>query len=69
MIVILLDAYKIIYGGDGKVVALKSTERKGRAAYSYGVEIEEDGEFIKERQSIYLYLHKPKGSNKLEIIR
>ncbi|WP_148639422.1 hypothetical protein [Aquimarina longa] len=64
-----MDKYKIIFGGDGKVVTLKSIDRKGRAAYSYGVEVEMSGKMRKERQSKYLHLHKPKGSNKLEIIR
>ncbi|WP_148639237.1 hypothetical protein [Aquimarina longa] len=64
-----MDKYKMIFGGDGKVVTLKSIDRKGRAAYSFGAKFDRNGKMRKVRQSRYLYLHKPKGSNKLEIIR
>ncbi len=64
-----LDKYKILYGGNGKTVTLKSIEREGRSAFSYGLEINYDGRREKARSSRYLQLHKPKGSSKLEIIR
>ncbi len=64
-----LDIYKIKLEGNGKLAVLKSTERKGKAAYSFGVKIERNGKYRKVRRSKHLYLHKPKGSNKLEIIR
>ncbi|CAM1348157.1 hypothetical protein [Tenacibaculum ascidiaceicola] len=64
-----LDKYKMIFGGKGRIVALKSIERTGRAAFSFGVNKIRDGKLKKTRSSRYIYLHKPKGSNKLEIIR
>lgn len=64
-----LDPYDMIFGGDGKVVTLKSTVELGGSAFSYGVEEIENGDSFKFREYTYIYLHKPKGSNKLEIIR
>ncbi|CAM1348161.1 conserved exported hypothetical protein [Tenacibaculum ascidiaceicola] len=64
-----LDPYEIIFGGDGRMVSLKSKESRGSSAFSFGIESKEDGEFIKYRYYYFVYLHKPKGSNKLEIIR
>ncbi|MDO6676441.1 hypothetical protein Q4517_12890 [Tenacibaculum sp. 1_MG-2023] len=59
----------MIFGGKGRIVALKSIERTGRAAFSFGVNKIRDGKLKKTRSSRYIYLHKPKGSDKLEIIR
>ncbi|WP_062060111.1 hypothetical protein [Aquimarina longa] len=64
-----LDKYKIILGAEGRVVSLKSIERKGKSAFSFIQNIDYNGRRVKSRSSRYLYLHKPKGSNKLEIIR
>ncbi|WP_417786325.1 hypothetical protein [Tenacibaculum sp.] len=64
-----LDKYKMIFGGKGRIVALKSIERTGRAAFSFGINDTYLGKKRKTRISRYIYLHKPKGSNKLEIIR
>ncbi len=64
-----LDKYKIIFSGDGKVVSLQSTERRGKSAFSFIENIDYQGERQKVRTSRFIYLHKPKGSNKLEIIR
>ncbi|WP_062060109.1 hypothetical protein [Aquimarina longa] len=64
-----LDKYEIVFGGDGKVVTLKSTERLGMSAYSFAQNKDRNGKRAKARTSYYLFLHKPKGSNKLEIIR
>ncbi|WP_062055689.1 hypothetical protein [Aquimarina longa] len=64
-----LDEYEIIFGGDGKVVTLKSVERLGMSAYSFAQNKNRNGKRAKARTSYYLFLHKPKGSNKLEIIR
>ena len=64
-----LDKYQILFGDDGKTVTLKSLERKGRSAFSYGINEDYDGEEVEFRISRYLYLHKPKGSNSLEIIK
>ena len=55
----------MMFGGEDRIVTLKSTSRKGKSAFSYGVE----DEISKDRQTRYLFLHKPKGSNQLEIIR
>ncbi|WP_152973316.1 hypothetical protein [Lacinutrix mariniflava] len=60
-----LDKYEMIFSQDGKIVTLKSMERKGKSAFSFGIE----DELGKLRSSRFLFLHKPKGSNKLEIIR
>ncbi len=64
-----LGKYEIIFGGDGKVVTLKSIEKKGKSAFSYAIEEIEKGESYKYKEYRYLFLHKPKGSTKLEIIR
>lgn len=64
-----LDPYEMVFGGNGRFVALKSTVEKGESALSFGIESEENGEMVKFRYYSYLYLHKPKGSNQLEIIR
>ncbi len=64
-----LDKYSIIFKNDDKIVTLKSIERKGESAFSYGIKINLDGDLHEVRDSRYLYLHKPKGSNTLEIIR
>lgn len=64
-----LDSYKIAFLGDGKVVTLRSTKRPGVSAYSYAENKDRNGKRAKGRTSYYLLLHKPKGSNKLEIIR
>ncbi len=64
-----LDEYDIIFGGEGRVVALKSIERKGKSAFSFIKNADYNGEKIKVRRSRYLYLHKPYGSNQLEVIR
>ncbi len=64
-----LDKYKMIFGGKGRIVALKSIERTGRAAFSFGINDTYLGKKRKTRISRYIYLHKPKESNKLEIIR
>ncbi|WP_289064294.1 hypothetical protein [uncultured Zobellia sp.] len=64
-----LDPYEMIFGGDGRVVTLKSTVELGNSAFSYGIEEIEDGESYKYQAFRYIYLHKPKGSNKLELIR
>ncbi|WP_148639420.1 hypothetical protein [Aquimarina longa] len=64
-----LDKYKIVFSGDGKVVSLQSTERRGKSAFSFIENIDYQGERQKVRTSRFIYLHKPKGSNKLEIIR
>ncbi len=68
-----LDTYKMIFGGDGKVVTLKSInpENSGESAYSFGLkaDVYGDGKRYDIQQFYYLHLHKPKGSTKLEIIR
>ncbi|WP_055447618.1 hypothetical protein [Lacinutrix mariniflava] len=64
-----LDKYEMLLSKDGKIVTLKSLERKGKSAFSYGVRKEYNGKQRKIKTSSYLFLHKPKGSNKLEIIR
>ncbi len=64
-----LDTYEIIFGYNGRLVTLKSIDSKGDSALSYGIESEENGEMVKFRYYSYLYLHKPIGSNTLELIR
>ncbi|MGG6232404.1 hypothetical protein ACQYZ7_16525 [Tenacibaculum sp. SDUM215027] len=65
-----LDEYKIVFGGNGKIIALKNLTKDGYSAFSYGYErTYDDGRKRKIRNYAYIYLHKPKGSNKLEIIR
>ncbi len=64
-----LDTYEIIFGGDGKVVTLKSLIELGKSPYYYGIEEIKNGKSYKYKEYRYLYLHKPKGSNQLEIIR
>ena len=64
-----LDKYEILFSDNGKIVTLKSVQRKGKSAFSYGVEKNINGQLQTGRASRYLFLHKPKGSNKLEIIR
>ncbi len=64
-----LDKYEVIFGGNGRVVTLKSIERKGKSAFSFIQNIDYKGKRVKVRSSRYVYFHKPKGSNKLEIIR
>ncbi|MDO6519045.1 hypothetical protein [Zobellia uliginosa] len=64
-----LDPYEMILGGDGKVITLKNKVKLGKSAFSFGVEEIENGESYKYRDYPYLFLHKPKGSDKLEIIR
>ncbi len=64
-----LSKYEIIFGGKGKVVTLKSIEKKGKSAFSYAIEEIKNGKSYKYKEYRYLFLHKPKGSTKLEIIR
>ncbi|MCO7186539.1 hypothetical protein NH341_14045 [Tenacibaculum sp. XPcli2-G] len=65
-----LDKYEMIFGGNGRIVALKSLIDRGYGAFSHGYEeVTRDGRKSKIRNYEYIYLHKPKGSNKLEIIR
>ncbi len=65
-----LQKYKMIFGSGGKTVALKSVEEKGVSAFSFGRNLDDlDGEKTPTRSFRYLYLHKPKGSNNLEIIK
>ncbi|MDX8554998.1 hypothetical protein MK851_15390 [Tenacibaculum sp. 1B UA] len=65
-----LDQYQMIFGGNGRIVALKGLVKKGYGAFSHGYEkIYDDGSKSKIRNYEYIYLHKPKGSDKLEIIR
>lgn len=64
-----LDQYEILFGGGGKVVYLKSLENKGESPFSYGIKVSIDGELVEVEDSKYLFLHKPKGSDQLEIIR
>ncbi|MGG6232405.1 hypothetical protein [Tenacibaculum sp. SDUM215027] len=65
-----LDKYEMIFGGNGRIVALKGLVKKGYGAFSNGYEeVTRDGRKRKIRNYEYIYLHKPKGSNKLEIIR
>ncbi len=64
-----LDPYEMVFGGQGRIVALKGVNRKSNSALSFGIEKEYNGKLRKIRKSQYLYLHKPKGSNQLEIIR
>ncbi|WP_062056034.1 hypothetical protein [Aquimarina longa] len=64
-----LDKYEIIFGGNGRVVTLKGLIERGESAYYHAIEEVEDGESYKYKYYTYLFLHKPKGSNKLEIIR
>ena len=65
-----LDKYEMIFGGNGRIVALKGLVKKGYGAFSHGYEkTYDDGSKSKIRNYSYIYLHKPKGSNKLEIIR
>ena len=64
-----LDKYEILFSNEGRVVTLKSIENKGKSAFSYGIKVNIDGELLEVEDSEYIYLHKPKGSNKLEIIR
>ncbi|MGG6232402.1 hypothetical protein [Tenacibaculum sp. SDUM215027] len=64
-----LDKYKMIFGGKGRIVALKSIEHRGMSAFSFGVNRTIFDKLKKIRAFRYIYLHKPKGSNKLEIIR
>ncbi|WP_148639262.1 hypothetical protein, partial [Aquimarina longa] len=44
-----LDKYEIIFGGDGKVVTLKSLEQKGKSAFSYGIKIDHKGKRVKAK--------------------
>jgi len=68
-----LDIYKMLYGGDGRVITLKSTnpENFGESAYSFGqkADVYGDGKRYEVQDFHYLRLHKPKDSTKLEIIR
>ncbi len=64
-----LDKYQIIFGGEGRVVTLKSIEKRGKSPFYFGIEKIIDGQSHKYKRHIYIYLHKPIGSNKLEIIR
>ncbi len=64
-----LDKYKLVLWGDGKVVTLRSLEFPGESAYTFGRMIDSNGERVETRSSRYLYLHKPRGSSKFEIIR
>lgn len=64
-----LDEYEIVFGGNGKVVTLKSLVEPGESPFYYGVEEIKNGESYKYKDYRYLFLHKPKDSNQLEIIR
>ena len=64
-----LDNYEMLFSKDGKTVTLKSTEHRGRSPLNYGIEIIKNEQSYKYKRNRYLFLHKPKGSNKLEIIR
>ena len=64
-----LDKHEILFSNDGKIVTFKSIENKGQSAFSYGIKVDIDGDLLEVRDSRFLFLHKPKGSNKLEIIR
>ena len=61
-----IENYKVIYYGNGKVVCLKRIDYKGDFALA-SVYTNEKGE---DRMINYNYLlHKPEGSDKLEVIR
>ncbi|MBO0593976.1 hypothetical protein I2486_21460 [Cellulophaga sp. E16_2] len=64
-----LDNYSISFSKNGKIVTLKSLDNPGASAFSYIEKIDYNGKRVKSRNFPYLFLHKPKGSNKLEIIR
>ncbi len=64
-----LNNFSIVFGANGRIVTLKSIDRLGKSAFSSKLEKEINGEILKVRKSSYLFLHKPKGSNTLEIIR
>ncbi|MFV0345798.1 MAG: hypothetical protein ACK5IQ_06060 [Bacteroidales bacterium] len=66
------DMYKMVFYGDGKMVGLQCTSQlyRGKPAL-YGIYIREqtDGRKRKRKTHYPMLLHKPKGSDKLEIIR
>ncbi|WP_298503526.1 hypothetical protein [uncultured Maribacter sp.] len=64
-----LDSYEMVFLAEGKVVTLRSLEFPGESAYTFGRMIDNNGKRVETRSSRYLFLHKPKSSNKLEIIR
>ncbi|MDO6811267.1 hypothetical protein Q4603_21805 [Zobellia galactanivorans] len=65
-----LDKYEITFSANGKIVTLKSLDYPGESAFSFKENRNRhNGERDKYIASHYIFLHKPKGSNKLEIIR
>ncbi|MDO6519046.1 hypothetical protein [Zobellia uliginosa] len=63
-----LDKYNLVFSSNGKIVTLKSTEREGFSAFSFILNKDRQGNRSKAISYRYIFLHKPKGSNKLEII-
>ncbi|WP_148639442.1 hypothetical protein [Aquimarina longa] len=64
-----LDPYKMTFYGNGRLVTLRSLKKTGKSAFFTIEQDEDENGKYKVYQFYYLFLHKPKGSNKLEIIR
>ena len=64
-----LENFSLNFGENGKIVVLMSLYERGYSPLYYGIEEIENGQSFKFKEYEFLFLHKPKGSNKLEIIR
>ncbi len=67
--VLPIENYKVVFYGNGRIIGLESLEHKGESALISIQEIEQGEEKMKAYIFHTLYLHKPKGSNTLEVIR
>ncbi|GAA6766957.1 hypothetical protein [Flavobacterium johnsoniae] len=63
-----LSEYKMLFYGDNKIITIERSDIKNKGKSFFLYEITDD-EGNKELISIDLYLHIPKGSKELEIIR
>ncbi|TPN87426.1 hypothetical protein [Aquimarina algicola] len=64
-----LDPYKMTFYGDGRLITLRSLENLGDSAFFTIEQDEDENGKYKVYQFYYLFLHKPKDSDQLEIIR
>ncbi|WP_289064295.1 hypothetical protein [uncultured Zobellia sp.] len=65
-----LDKYEITFSANGKITTLKSLDYPGESAFSFKENRNRsNGERDKYIASHYIFLHKPNGNDKLEIIR